>query len=131
RPAGIATSATPPLAPRRSAVGETSPTTTIISTAARGAADYGPCYTVAATASSGLAVTFGSSTLPVCTLNGSTVSFVGVGTCTVTANQAGNANYAAAPPTPPSSAVATAEPTTSASTVPRNTVDNGPSSGAA
>ena len=49
-----------------------------------------------ATASSGLAVTYGSSTTGVCTVSGTTVTKVAAGTCTITANQAGNANYNAA-----------------------------------
>jgi hypothetical protein len=52
-----------------------------------------------ATATSGLAVTFSSTTPLVCTVsgsNGSTVNGVSAGLCTVAANQAGNANYNAA-----------------------------------
>ncbi len=52
--------------------------------------------TVSATATSGLAVTYSSTTAGVCTVSGSTVTGVGVGTCTIAANQAGNANYTAA-----------------------------------
>jgi hypothetical protein len=59
----------------------------------------GGFYVVGASASSGLPVSFslapGSS--GVCTIAGATVSFVGPGTCTVRANQAGNASYLAAP----------------------------------
>jgi len=51
---------------------------------------------LSATASSGLAVTFGSSTPAVCTVAGSTVTYVTAGTCTVTADQAGDADYNAA-----------------------------------
>src|SRR5439155_1671606 len=91
-----------------------------------GAAYNGPSYTVAATASSGLAVTFGSSTLTVCTVSGSTVSFVGVGSCTVTANQAGNGNYAAATQPTQSVAVGQASQTiTFTSIAPSNAVYNG------
>ena len=50
-------------------------------------------FTVAATASSALAVAFTSTTTPVCTISGATVTLVSVGTCTIAANQAGNANY--------------------------------------
>ena len=52
-----------------------------------------------ATASSGLAVAFSAagSSAGVCTVSGSTVSLVGSGTCTINANQAGNASYLAAP----------------------------------
>ena len=54
-------------------------------------------FTVSATASSGLAVSFSSTTTGVCTVAGSTVTIVAAGTCTIVANQAGNANYNAAP----------------------------------
>lgn len=50
-----------------------------------------------ATASSSLAVTYTSTTLSVCTISGSTVTMLAIGTCTIAANQAGNANYTAAP----------------------------------
>jgi hypothetical protein len=52
--------------------------------------------TLSATASSNLAVTLASSTPTVCTLSGTTLSFAAVGTCTITANQAGNNDYNAA-----------------------------------
>jgi len=55
-------------------------------------------FAVAATASSGLAVSFASTTPPVCTVVGATVTLAGVGTCTIQATQAGNASYAAATP---------------------------------
>ena len=48
------------------------------------------------TASSGLTVSFASTTAPVCTVSGSTATFVSVGTCTITASQAGNANFVSA-----------------------------------
>lgn len=58
-------------------------------------------YTVAATGGgSGNPVTFGTSTPSVCTssgTNGATISFVAAGTCTVTADQAGDATWAPAP----------------------------------
>ena len=54
-------------------------------------------FTVGAGASSGLAVTFSSTTTGVCTVTGNTVSIVAGGTCTVRASQAGNTNYNAAP----------------------------------
>src|SRR4029079_18844378 len=52
-----------------------------------------------ATASSGLAVTFAvaAGSAGVCSVSGSTVSIVGAGTCVITANQAGNGTYQAAP----------------------------------
>lgn len=52
--------------------------------------------TLSATASSGLDVTFGSSTAAVCTVSGSTVTYLAAGTCTVTADQAGDDSYNAA-----------------------------------
>jgi hypothetical protein len=55
-------------------------------------------FTIGATASSGLTVHFTSRTSPVCTVSGTTVTLVAVGTCTIRATQPGNANYAAATP---------------------------------
>ena len=56
-----------------------------------------PSFTLAATATSGLTVTFASLTPSVCTVSTRTVKLVAAGTCTIAANQAGNANYNAAP----------------------------------
>jgi hypothetical protein len=69
------------------------------SAAPAGAVAGGSTYTVTATASSGLAVALSAdgTSAGVCTLSGSTVSFVGSGTCTIDANQSGNASYQAAP----------------------------------
>ncbi len=53
---------------------------------------------LAATSSSGLAVSFASTTPAVCTVSGTVASFVGAGSCGVTASQAGDATYAAATP---------------------------------
>jgi len=53
---------------------------------------------VSATASSGLAVSFSSTTTSICTVAGATVTLVTIGTCTIQAIQAGNAVYAAATP---------------------------------
>jgi large repetitive protein len=59
-------------------------------------ATYGSQFTVAATASSGLAVTFTSGGS--CSNSGATYTMTsGTGTCSVIANQAGNNNYSAAP----------------------------------
>lgn len=57
----------------------------------------GGSSTLSATASSGLTVTFGSNTPAICTVVGSTVSYLVVGTCTVTADQAGDASFNPAP----------------------------------
>ena len=56
-------------------------------------------YAVSATASSGLTVAFSiaPASAGICTLGGSTVSFVGAGTCTIDADQPGDASYQAAP----------------------------------
>jgi hypothetical protein len=51
---------------------------------------------LAATASSGLAVSFAAGPSGVCTVSGTTLTLVGGGTCTVTASQGGNSNFAAA-----------------------------------
>ncbi len=56
----------------------------------------GTPLTLGATASSGLAVSYVSSTTGICTVSGSTATFVTAGTCTITASQAGNSTYAAA-----------------------------------
>ncbi len=52
---------------------------------------------VAASATSGLVVSFSSTTPGICSVAGSTVTGVAAGTCTVAANQAGNSSYNAAP----------------------------------
>src|SRR5438045_1276357 len=54
-------------------------------------------FTVSATASSGLTVSFSSLTTSVCTVSSRTVTLVGGGTCTIRASQAGDAHYLAAP----------------------------------
>lgn len=55
-------------------------------------------FMVAANASSGLPVTFSSATPTVCTVSGNTVTLKAIGTCTITASQAGdNLTYLAAP----------------------------------
>ncbi len=53
---------------------------------------------LSATASSGLTVTFASETTGVCTVSGTTATFVTPGTCTIQASQAGNDTWAAATP---------------------------------
>ncbi len=52
-------------------------------------------FTVSATASSGLPVSFAASGN--CTLQGAVVTLIGAGTCTITASQAGDANFSSAP----------------------------------
>ncbi|MEQ1711112.1 MAG: IPT/TIG domain-containing protein, partial [Hyphomicrobium sp.] len=57
----------------------------------------GATVALKATASSGLAVSFASTTTAVCTVSGSTATIVAPGACTITASQPGNASYNAAP----------------------------------
>jgi PKD domain len=68
----------------------------------------GSTYTAAATASSGLPVSFSSGTPSVCSVAGSTVSFIAGGTCTIDAEQAGNEAFVAAPEVQQSFTVAAA-----------------------
>ena len=82
-------------------------------------AAYGGSYSVAATGGgSGNPVTFSSATMSVCTISGSTVNFVGVGTCTIDANQAGNTGYTAAPQATQSFTLAKASQTISFTSTP-------------
>jgi len=57
-------------------------------------------FTLTATASSGLPVAFTSSNTSVATVSGATVTILGAGSTTITAGQAGNATYNAAPAIP-------------------------------
>ena len=69
-----------------------------ITFAALGGKTYGdPPFTVSATASSGLPLSFSSLTTSICVVSGNTVTLFAVGTCTIRASQAGNAVYAPAP----------------------------------
>jgi hypothetical protein len=56
----------------------------------------GGAYTVGATATSALTVSFSSMATGVCTVTGNAVSLVAAGTCIVAADQSGNGTYAAA-----------------------------------
>ncbi len=62
-----------------------------------GAQVNGPTYTLTATATSGLPVSFSSATLSICTVSNGIVSFVGVGNCTINADQTISTNWNAAP----------------------------------
>lgn len=64
-----------------------------------------------ASASSGLAVAYGSSTPATCTVSASTVSIVAAGTCTITADQPGDAAWNPAPQVSQSVAIAQASQT--------------------
>jgi hypothetical protein len=71
-------------------------------------------FTVAATATSGLAVAFTTTTPAVCTAggtNGTTITLLTTGTCSVAANQAGNAAFNPAPTVTQSFTVTATAPT--------------------
>ena len=88
-----ATPATPPAAdPNSLTVGRANQTISFGALADKTLGD--PDFTVSATASSGLAVSFAASGS--CTIAGNLVHLTGAGSCTITASQAGNANYNAA-----------------------------------
>ncbi|QDZ89175.1 tandem-95 repeat protein [Shewanella decolorationis] len=61
-----------------------------------GAQNFGTSPNLSASSTSGLTVSFSSSTTGVCTVSGSTLTFVTAGTCTINAEQAGNSSYLAA-----------------------------------
>ena len=61
-----------------------------------GAQNFGTTPTLSATADSGLTVSFSTSTSGVCTVSGSTLTFITAGTCTINADQAGDGTYLAA-----------------------------------
>jgi uncharacterized repeat protein (TIGR03803 family) len=77
---------------------------------------YGdPSFTVSATSTSGLPVSFASSDNTVATVSGNTITLTGPGIATITASQAGNATYAAAADVPQILTVKVAPPTDAAS----------------
>jgi hypothetical protein len=81
---------------------------------------------VSATASSGLTVSFGSATSSTCSVSGTDVTFLAPGTCTVTAEQAGNNDWSAAPPVSHSFTIAKgAQSVTFTSTAPDSAVVDG------
>ncbi|MBL0218681.1 MAG: hypothetical protein IPQ07_32995 [Myxococcales bacterium] len=88
-----------PQAQQSFAVGKGDQTISFTSTAPAPGVAGGPTYTVTATATSGLTVTFSidPSSAAVCSIASSTVTFLTIGTCTINANQAGNTNFNAAP----------------------------------
>ncbi len=93
------------------------PQTVMFTENAPASAAYGSSFTVAATASSGLAVVFASS--GACTNSSATYTIsAGTGTCSVIANQPGNGNYSAAPPV---TQTTTATRATSTTTITSNT----------
>src|SRR5450756_1019679 len=97
--AGDASYTAAPQVQQSFAVGKRSQTISFTSTAPSTATVGGATYTPTATATSGLAValTIDATASSVCSISGGVVSFSGVGTCTINANQAGDASYTAAP----------------------------------
>lgn len=74
------------------------PQSLAFTTVAPSDAVFGGSYTpVVSGGASGQAITLGTTTPNVCTVNAGSVSFVGVGQCAITSDQAGNNNYLAAP----------------------------------
>ena len=87
-----------PRAKQTFSVGKGNQTITFTSTPPANPAIGGPTYNVTATATSTLAVTFtiDATATSVCSISGSTVSFIGSGSCVIDADQAGDANWNAA-----------------------------------
>ena len=67
-----------------------------ITFASLGSKTVGAPATLAASANSGLTVTFTSGTPSVCSVGGNTLTLIAPGNCTINANQAGNATFSAA-----------------------------------
>lgn len=83
-------------------------------------------FAVSATASSGLAVVFSSTTTGVCTVAGSTVTLVAAGGCTIAANQPGDGTYAPAQEVQRSFTVNKAGQTLSFASISAKTLANSP-----
>ena len=69
----------------------------VITFASPGAQKVGTPVVLTASADSGLTVILASTTPSICTLSGATLTPVAAGNCSITANQAGNSSFAAAP----------------------------------
>ncbi|HMD79813.1 MAG TPA: hypothetical protein VKE92_00815, partial [Anaerolineales bacterium] len=88
---------------------------------------YGdPDFTLSATANSGLPVTFGSSNAQIAFLNGSIVTIISGGSCTITASQAGNSNYNAASSVQQTLTVNKASQTITFNTLPSKIISDAP-----
>jgi 2',3'-cyclic-nucleotide 2'-phosphodiesterase (5'-nucleotidase family) len=74
------------------------------------ATPVGSSATVSAVATSGLPVSIGTRTSTICSVSGSEVTLVAIGTCTLTADQAGDPGYFLAAPTATSSFLVTGLP---------------------
>ncbi len=82
--------------------------------------------TVGGTATSGLAVAFTSGTTSVCTMSDNSVTFLALGTCTIRANQGGDANWNAASQVSRSFTVSKGAQTISFGTIANKTFDQTP-----
>jgi hypothetical protein len=80
-------------------------------------------FAVTATASSGLAVTFGSGGS--CSISGDTVTITGAGSCTITASQGGDGNYQPATSVPQTFVIGAAPQTITFTAVPAQTYTPG------
>ena len=103
-------------------------TATFTSSAPSNATVGGSSYTPTATATSALAVTItvDSSSSSVCSINSGVVSFTAVGTCTLDANQAGNATWNPAPQVQQNIAVKSNQTISFISAAPSNAAVDGP-----
>jgi hypothetical protein len=95
---------------------------------APGTQTVGKPLSLSAKASSGLIVTFSSQTTSVCTVGGTTATFVAAGTCTIQASQAGGGVWAAAAPVSQSFTVNTAKPIITSFTATPSAINSGSSS---
>jgi hypothetical protein len=86
-------------------------------------------FTVSATASSGLTVSFTTTTAAVCTAsgkNGVTITLNAAGTCTITASQSGGPSYNPAPPLSQSFTVTVVDQTITFAPLPNRTIAQSP-----
>jgi sugar lactone lactonase YvrE len=93
-----------------------------ISFGAIAAQTVGGNVALSATATSGLPVSFASTTPAVCTVSGATASLIAAGACTIQATQAGNGSYSAAAPVSQNFAVNTRSQTISFGAIPSQSV---------
>lgn len=91
-------------------VGAGNQTIAVTSVAPGNATAGGAPYTVSAVASSNLPVSFSSATTGVCAVTGSVVSFLSAGTCSLSADQSGDASWNPAPQVQQSFAVSLSAP---------------------
>src|SRR6478736_3417076 len=105
-------------------VGKTNQTITFSALATKLVTD--PAFTLTATASSVLPITYTIGNTAVATISGNTVTIVGAGTTTITANQSGNSNYSIAQPVIQTLTVNKLSQTVTLSSIPQKTVGDAP-----